>query len=224
MVKSRSDFLDKGYYDSLADKITSMIGETASSNMRLIDLGCGECFYTSRVAKAFPDLAYGGIDISKQALIAGSKRNKNISLAVASVFNCKIGDRLSFAEPETLVCEKIDTDSILDGKHYPTLNNETDIVITKDIFDGDALILSGMKSDTVYLESDLHPQKIKFNFGKAPVLGIWAKPGAEYVCIEPWYGINDSREVKDDFSQKRLIQKLEPGEEFVFPWSAEIIE
>ena len=139
-------------------------------------------------------------------------------------FNCKIGDRLSFAEPETLVCEKIDTDSILDGKHYPTLNNETDIVITKDIFDGDALILSGMKSDTVYLESDFRPQKIKFNFGKAPVLGIWAKPGAEYVCIEPWYGINDSREVKDDFSQKRLIQKLEPGEEFVFPWSAEIIE
>lgn len=92
MVKSRSDFLDKGYYDSLADKITSMIGETASSNMRLIDLGCGECFYTSRVAKAFPDLAYGGIDISKQALIAGSKRSKNISLAVASVFNLPIED------------------------------------------------------------------------------------------------------------------------------------
>lgn len=139
-------------------------------------------------------------------------------------FNCKIGDRLSFAEPETLVCEKIDSESILDGKFYPTLKNETDIVITKDIFDGDALILSGMKSDTLYLKSDFRPKMIKFNFGKAPVLGIWAKPGAEYVCIEPWYGINDSREVVADFSQKRLIQKLEPGEEFVFPWSAEIIE
>ena len=139
-------------------------------------------------------------------------------------FNCKIGDRLEFAEPETLVCEKIDSDSILDGKHYPTLDNEKTIVITKDIFDGDALILSGMKSDTLYLRSDFRPQSIKFNFGKAPVLGIWAKPGAEYVCIEPWYGINDSREIKEDFSQKRLIQKLEPGEEFVFPWSAEIIE
>lgn len=139
-------------------------------------------------------------------------------------FNCKIGDRLSFAEPETLVCEKIDSESILDGKFYPTLKNETDIVITKDIFDGDALILSGMKSDTLYLKSDFRPQMIKFNFGKAPVLGIWAKPGAEYVCIEPWCGINDSREAVADFSQKRLIQKLEPGEEFVFPWSAEIIE
>ena len=84
---------------------------------------------------------------------------------------------------------KIDTDSILDGKHYPTLDNETTIVITKDIFEGDALVLSGMKSDTVYLKSDFRPQYIKFNFGKAPVLGIWAKPGAEYVCIEPWYGV-----------------------------------
>lgn len=139
-------------------------------------------------------------------------------------FNCKIGDRLSFAEPETLVCEKIDADSILDGKHYPTLENETDIVITKDIFDGDALILSGMKSDTVYLKSDFRPQMIKINFGKAPVLGIWAKPGAEYVCIEPWYGINDSREVKKDFCEKRLIQKLEPNDKFDFVWSAEIIE
>lgn len=139
-------------------------------------------------------------------------------------FNCKIGDRLSFAEPETLVCEKIDTDSILDSKHYPTLENETDIVITKDIFDGDALILSGMKSDTVYLKSDFRPQQIKFNFGKAPALGIWAKPGAEYVCIEPWYGVNDSREVKADFSEKRLIQKLEANGEFKFIWSAEIIE
>lgn len=139
-------------------------------------------------------------------------------------FNCKIGDRLEFAEPEKLICEKIDTDSILDGKHYPTLDNETTIVITKDIFEGDALVLSGMKSDTVYLKSDSRPQYIKFNFGEAPVLGIWAKPGAEYVCIEPWYGVNDSREVKNDFSEKRLIQKIEPGEEFVFPWSAEIIE
>lgn len=92
MVKSRSDFLDRGYYDVLADKITSMTGEYASPNMRLIDLGCGECFYTSRVANALPEIVYAGIDISKQALISGSRRNKNISLAVASVFNLPIAD------------------------------------------------------------------------------------------------------------------------------------
>ena len=60
--------------------------------MHLLDLGCGECFYTSRVANAFPGIIYGGIDISKQALISGTKRNKNISLAVASVFKLPIAD------------------------------------------------------------------------------------------------------------------------------------
>ena len=81
-----------------------------------------------------------------------------------------------------------------------------------------------MKSDTLYLKSDFRPQVIKFNFGKVPYLGLWAKPGAEYVCIEPWYGLNDSYDKKDDFSQKRDIQKIDVDEEFIFPWSAEIIE
>lgn len=139
-------------------------------------------------------------------------------------FNCKIGDYLEFEENETLVCEKIDEIAVLDGKHYPTLTNEKIFKITANVFDDDAHVLSGMKSDTVYLKSNFRKEVIKFNFGKAPYLGLWAKPAAEYVCIEPWYGINDSHEKKDDFSQKRAIEKLEANKEFIFPWSAEIIE
>ena len=146
------------------------------------------------------------------------------SLGAHPGFNCKIGDWLEFEENETLVCEKIDTDSILIDKHYPTLTDSRRFEITADVFVDDAHILSGFKSDTVYLKSDFRPQMIKFNFGKVPYLGLWAKPGAEYVCIEPWYGLNDSRDRKDDFSQKRGIQKITGDEEFVFPWSAEIIE
>ena len=139
-------------------------------------------------------------------------------------FNCKIGDWLEFEENETLVCEKITPDAILDGKFYPTLKDSKRFDITADVFVDDAHILSGMKSDTVYLKSDFRPQVIKFNFGKVPYLGLWAKPGAEYVCIEPWYGLNDSYEKKADFSEKRDIQKIATDEEFIFPWSAEIIE
>ncbi|MCQ2483840.1 MAG: aldose 1-epimerase family protein [Clostridia bacterium] len=139
-------------------------------------------------------------------------------------FNCKIGDWLEFEENETLVCEKITPNAILDGKHYPTLTDSKRFDITADVFVDDAHILSGFKSDTVYLKSDFRPQVIKFNFGKVPYLGLWAKPGAEYVCIEPWYGLNDDDEYKEDFSQKRDIQHIGTDEEFVFPWSAEIIE
>lgn len=92
MVKSRSDFLDKRYYDSLVDRIISMIGGVASHEMLLVDLGCGECFYTAKVQNLFTNIALGGIDISKQALIAGSKRSKCLSLAVASVFELPVAD------------------------------------------------------------------------------------------------------------------------------------
>ena len=139
-------------------------------------------------------------------------------------FNCKIGDYLEFEENETLVCEKINPDSILDGIHYPTLTDEKIFKITADVFDKDAHILSGMKSDTLYLKSDIRKEVVKFYFGKAPYLGLWAKPGAEYVCIEPWYGINDDYDKKDDFSQKRAIQSVDVDSTFAFDWIAEIIE
>lgn len=139
-------------------------------------------------------------------------------------FNCQMGDWLEFEHEETLFCEKIDSDSILDGKLYPTLKNSRRFDITEHVFDDDVHILSGMKSDTVYLKSEKRPQQLKFGFGSVPFLGLWAKPGAEYVCIEPWYGINDSREYKTDFSQKRGINALACGGTFEFPWFAEIIE
>lgn len=154
----------------------------------------------------------------------GDDKRIYFSIGAHPGFNCKIGDYLEFEESETLVCEKIDKESILDGIYYPTLKDSKRFDITANVFDDDAHILSGMKSDTLYLKSDFRPQVIKFNFGKAPFIGLWAKPGAEYVCIEPWFGLNDSREKKNDFSEKRGIQKIDVNEEFVFPWSAEILE
>jgi galactose mutarotase-like enzyme len=162
--------------------------------------------------------------IVSHSVINDDERKIYFSIGAHPGFNCKIGDYLEFQENETLVCEKINPDSILDGIHYPTLNNEKIFEITADVFDKDAHILSGMKSDTLYLKSNYRNEVIKFNFGKCPYLGLWAKPGADYVCIEPWYGINDSYEKKDDFSQKRAIQFADVNSEFKFSWTAEVIE
>ena len=165
----------------------------------------------------------------KKLIVTHTVRNDDnrtiyFSIGAHPGFNCKIGDYLEFEENETLVCEKINPDSILDGIHYPTLTDAKIFRITADVFDKDAHVLSGMKSDTLYLKSDFRNEVIKFNFGKAPYLGLWAKPGAEYVCIEPWYGINDSYDKKDDISQKRAIQSVDTDKNFSFAWSAEIFE
>ena len=137
-------------------------------------------------------------------------------------FNCAIGDKLIFDEPETLSSEKIDlVRSLRLPVTFPCLNNETAITITKDIFNEDALILHGIRSRHVTLASDSHNRTVRFDMGGCPYLGIWAKPGAPYVCIEPWFGVNDSTEVKNDFSEKDGINALPPSEIFTCEWIAE---
>lgn len=153
-----------------------------------------------------------------------SGENMYFSIGAHPAFNCEIGDKLVFSKKETLTCEKIDLEkSLLLNKTTTVLNDETDIVITNDIFSEDALILSGMKSDTITLKSDKHSRQVRFDISDAKYLGIWAKPGAPYVCIEPWQGINDSTEKKDDLSQKRGIVELGENKVYMFSWEASII-
>ena len=156
--------------------------------------------------------------------------NKNdtvmyFSIGAHPAFNCAIGDVLSFDENETLYTEKIDlVKSLRLPDKTPVLNNEKDIVITNDIFNEDALILSDIKSENITLSISEGNRKIIFNLGGAPYLGIWAKPGAPYVCIEPWYGVNDDQIKRDDISKKDGINSVNAGDTFNFTWKAKFIE
>ncbi len=159
--------------------------------------------------------------INVLSVINKDSKTMYFSIGAHPAFNCKVGDKIEFEENETVCTERIDKTNLLMDEKFPLLDNEKEIVITKEIFEPDALIISGLKSKKLRIKGD---SEIEFTFGDAPVLGIWAKPGAPYVCIEPWHGINDSHEIKDDISLKREIRSLEPGERFDFPWKAEIIK
>lgn len=139
-------------------------------------------------------------------------------------FNCAIGDFLEFEKKETLLTERIDDNALIIDEIIPVLENAKSLEITKDLFINDALCLSDYKSSSIKLRSPGHSRELRFHFGRAPFLGIWAKPAAPYVCIEPWYGINDSYHLVKDFSQKRGIHSLDSDEQFSFSWSAEIFE
>lgn len=158
-------------------------------------------------------------------IINKNDRTMYFSLGAHPAFNCKIGDILTFDEKETLETAKIDLEKSLRlPDTLPVMNDETDLVITEDIFNEDALIFHGVKSKNITLKSNAHQRTVKFNLGGAPYLGIWAKPGAPYVCIEPWCGVNDSHEKKPDFSQKDAINEISAKGEFNFTWTAEFSE
>ncbi len=144
------------------------------------------------------------------------------SLGAHPGFNIEIGDKLVFDENETLVTERIDKDSIVAVFDEPLLDNAKEIEITNEIFVEDALILNGFNSKGLTLKKKNGEDILHFDMGDAPFLGVWAKPGAPYVCIEPWWGVNDSYEKKSDVSEKRGIQSLEAGNVFEYAWKAEI--
>ena len=96
------------------------------------------------------------------------------------------------------------------------LRNQDSLHLRPDIFDLDALIYRGIQSQWVDL---VGPNKhIRITTGGAPDLGIWAKPGAGFVCIEPWYGHNDLATATGQLTEKAGIMQL-PAKE---SWQTEM--
>lgn len=150
-------------------------------------------------------------------------RTMYFSIGAHPAFNCALGDRLVFEKAETLNSLRIDTDSLLTDAHDRILTDSRELPITEHLFDRDALIFENVRSDFVTLERQ-DGSAVRFHFGKAPFLAVWAKPAAPFVCIEPWYGVNDGYTPTADFSEKRGIVALPAGERFSFSWHAEFTE
>jgi galactose mutarotase-like enzyme len=86
------------------------------------------------------------------------------------------------------------------------------------LFDRDALIFLKIKSQKVSLCSRRHPRRVTVEFSGYPDLGIWAKPGAPFVCIEPWYGHADPASHEGELMNKPGLIMLEPGTSFACVW------
>lgn len=88
MISARADFLKRGFYDTLSQKICECVSEHTASSARVLDAGCGECKYTADIIehlkreKKHVDVI--GIDISKEALAFAKRRTNELWLAVAS--------------------------------------------------------------------------------------------------------------------------------------------
>jgi len=136
-------------------------------------------------------------------------------------FNCKMGDILEFEKEETLSRLVMNEDSYI-CEVRPFLKEEKKIEITENLFSEDALIFKGLKSEYITLKTE--DADIKVTYGKSPYLGIWAKVGAPYVCIEPWFSSDDSVDADYTFDKKEGIIELLQNEMFSYNFVIEINE
>ena len=93
MVEARRRFLASDAYLPLAEAISRALG---SEVRRVLDAGCGEGYYTARLAEERPDAHFYGIDVSKDAIRAAvsrpALRPPRASLYVAGVYALPFAD------------------------------------------------------------------------------------------------------------------------------------
>ena len=89
MMIARREFLEAGFYEPIAKAVALMIdaNKPKGQNIRLLDLGCGEGYYSRNIAfycNHSEQIALHGIDIAKFAIAAAAKKQPNARFIVAS--------------------------------------------------------------------------------------------------------------------------------------------
>ena len=119
--------------------------------------------------------------------------------------------QIRFDEKETLANSELVGNLI---KPEPVIMAEdTDVLPLKtEYFAVDALVFRTLKSRGVTLTSSLHDRKIRVDFPGHDVLMFWTKPGADYICIEPWCNAPDLLDSDMQIEHKPGCIRLAPGE------------
>ncbi|HKJ49439.1 MAG TPA: hypothetical protein VJ973_10135, partial [Christiangramia sp.] len=128
--------------------------------------------------------------------------------------NEKIEDYyLEFDRSLSLETHLLTDQGLVSSKTRKILQNDKKINLTPHIFDDDALIFRNISSKKVDLISKKNGRILSVEYKDFKNLGIWAKPAAPYVCIEPWLGIADFENKDRNLREKVDIETLNPESE-----------
>ncbi|WP_400079256.1 aldose 1-epimerase family protein [Winogradskyella sp. R77965] len=111
---------------------------------------------------------------------------------------------------------------LVTGKTKSVIVEGNKIQLHEDLFNEDALIFKDLKSRQVTLKHRDKGLVLSVRFEDFPYLGIWAKPSANYICIEPWLGIADIETTNQQIENKEGIISLASGSVFNASYSIEI--
>ncbi|TRX38339.1 aldose 1-epimerase family protein [Flavobacterium restrictum] len=128
---------------------------------------------------------------------------------------------LEFATDESLDYYLLENDLISNTTKTISLHNNQ-LPLAYELFANDALILKKLNSNAVSILENSKPI-LKVSFENFPSLGLWTKPNAPFLCIEPWFGYSDTRESNGNLFDKEGIQILEQEATFESRFSIEII-
>jgi galactose mutarotase-like enzyme len=212
--------------------------ETLESN--IIGENCMEfrSKYTEETLKNYPFkyefiiryiLQEDGLKVEHTIINHDTQNPMYFSLGGHPGFNCPFFENekyedyyIEFEVPETDDTWLVSKEGLIENQTIPYLKNTKKLQLHSEIFAKDALIFKNLSSKKVTLKSKNHSVALSVDISEFDYLGLWAKPNAPFVCIEPWLGISDAVNTNQDFTQKEGIQRLEVGETKVISFEINI--
>ena len=95
------------------------------------------------------------------------------------------------------------------------------LTLSPELFAADAMLFpEGAGAGLTYAAGD---RAIRFSWDNLPNLAIWSKPGAPFVCLEPWHGTAAEVGENDALDERPYVEILEPGASGRYSFRAELV-
>lgn len=133
---------------------------------------------------------------------------------------------LRFPKKEDLLIHPIDVPSGLLAREPVLLQGDvSEIPLDYGLFEKDALVLTKLGSHFVDLVPPACKKVLRLHFEGFPFLGLWTpRPGAPFLCIEPWMGHADFEDFTGEFLDKEDNILLAPGAAHHAAYAMELLE
>ncbi|MEJ0099560.1 MAG: aldose 1-epimerase family protein [Pseudomonadota bacterium] len=117
---------------------------------------------------------------------------------------------LEFETDEPAPVRRLDAQGLLTSERHATPVRGRRLLLEDALFIDDVIIFDQLASRSVTYGAD-RGSRIKVSFPDATHLGLWTRPGAGFICIEPWRGVADPQGFDAQFDQKPGVFVVQPG-------------
>lgn len=124
--------------------------------------------------------------------------------------------RIRFDAPEPGPIHRIDAGGLVKPDGLPSPVDGHTLMLDDALFEDDVLIWYDLTSRGLTYGAPGAPA-LTVTFPGMPMLGVWTKPRAGYVCVEPWQGTADTTGFAGDIAGRPGMLTLLPGETRRFP-------
>jgi galactose mutarotase-like enzyme len=99
-------------------------------------------------------------------------------------------------------------DGLVASHTEPLVLGERELRLTRDMFNRDAIVLKNVEFERVGLLHRETGHGVTMSMKGFPYFGIWAKPKADFLCLEPWFGVGDNVGASGRLEEKEGIITL----------------